>query len=102
MYRSTTGGYAKMSEVENLIDQDGYSLEYVAAKNAKGEDGWGMIVVSPDGEKYDVVNDTVNSRKIYINAERMYQFIGRMTPDIENITLPMLDKYKVKKSSRKK
>lgn len=102
MYRTETGGYAKMSEVENLIAHDGYILEYVATKNSKGEDGWGMIIVSPDGEKSDVVNDTVNSRKIYINAERMYQFIGRMTPDIEHVTLPMLDKYKVKKSTGRK
>lgn len=98
MYIPKTDGIQNIRGAKKLLKEEGYSLEFLAGKTENDEDSWAIILKAPEGIRYDIVYDSVSEAKVFVNADRLMYWVGKMTPDAEIVPLPLLQKYKEKRT----
>ena len=94
MYIPKTDGVQNIKGAKSLLQKEGYSLEYSTTTTETGDEGWAVTLVSPGGKRFDIIYDSKDEEKVFINAERLLTWIGKMTPKEDFVRIPLLKKHK--------
>jgi len=93
MYIPKADGVQNIKGAKTLLKKEGYSLEYSSVTTDTGDEGWAIALVTPEGKHFDIIYDSKDEEKVFVNAERLLSWIGKMTPEEKYVTIPLLKKY---------